>query len=62
MGGARGTGPGVCVEGVVWKARLSEPHRYSVLLSVTPQGHLSSPRNGPTWASLPYSAFGGSHL
>ena len=47
VGGARRTGPGVCVWwGVIWKAKLRGPHRYNAILSIIHQGTFPFPGMG----------------
>ena len=52
----------VCGGGVGLEGKVEGASQVQCDSQYHPSGHLSSPRNGPTWASLPYSAFGGSHL
>lgn len=63
VGGARGPEPGVCVWwGGGLEGKVEGASQVQCDSQYHPSGHLSSPRNGPTRASLPYSALGGSRL
>ena len=52
----------VCVVGGDLEGKVEGASQVQCDSQYHPSGHLSFPRNGPTRASLPYSAFGGSHL